>query len=399
MRKTSRSPLLLMALTILIDFTGFGLVLPLLPFWAEHLGANAVGVGLIITLYALAQFLFTPVLGALSDRYGRRPIIITSLLIEACSLMLTALATSLPLLLLARFICGLGASNIGSAQAVVSDVTTEQERARGMGLIGAATGLGFVIGPALGGVLSPYGATLPFWITTATTLLNALLVLLFLPETWRLQSPSYTTGRVNVLLAGWRYARHSSPLLTLVIVQLLFTSAFTALETVLPLFTQYYLGWTTSQNGYLFTYVGIIAIVMQGGLVRRLVRLWNERAILLSGLTCFALSLFLLGFSTQLTWLLVGLGLMSIGEGAVMPTLSTLITFVSPEHARGETLGLTQGMGSLGRIVGPLLASTAFARISPGAPLIIGGAIVLLITSTALPVLRTISYPAHAGVK
>src|SRR5215469_13350361 len=133
MRRAGRSPLFLMALTVFIDITGFGLILPLLPFWAERLGAGPVGVGLILTVYALAQFLFTPVLGSLSDRYGRRPVILISLLIEALGFALTALAGALPFLLLARFIGGLGSSNIGSAQAVVSDVTPPEERARGMG--------------------------------------------------------------------------------------------------------------------------------------------------------------------------------------------------------------------------------------------------------------------------
>ncbi len=395
MRKIDRSPLLLMALTILIDFTGFGLVLPLLPFWAQRLGANAVGVGFIITLYALAQFIFTPVLGALSDRYGRKPIIITSLLIEALSLVLTGLANSLPLLLLARFIGGLGASNIGSAQAVVSDVTTKRERARGMGLIGAATGLGFVIGPALGGILSPHGETLPFWITAFTALLNALLVLFFLPETRQRQhiATPRTMNRFTILLAGWRRARHSPALLTLVIVNLIFTIAFTSMETVLPLFTQHFFGWNSAQNGYLFTYVGVFAVIMQGGLVRRLVKIWNERVILLSGLICFAISMLLLAFSTQIAGLLISLGLLSIGEWAVMPTLSTLVTFVSPEHAQGEALGLSQGMGGVARIIGPLLASTTFARISPGAPLLLGGTIVLLMIGATTPILRTISGP------
>src|SRR5216683_4556426 len=149
MNQTRRSPVYLMALTIFIDFAGFGIVLPLLPFWAERLGAGAVGVGLILTIYALAQFIFTPVLGALSDRFGRRPIILASLLIEALSLALSALASSLPLFFIARFIGGLGASNIGSAQAVVADVTPIEGRARGMALIGEAISLGFVVPPAL----------------------------------------------------------------------------------------------------------------------------------------------------------------------------------------------------------------------------------------------------------
>src|SRR5260370_18215201 len=141
MNRTKRSPLFLMALTIFIDFAGFGVVLPLLPFWAERLGAGPVGVGLLLTIYALAQFIFTPVLGALSDRYGRRPIIIVSLLIEA----LSALAGSLAIFLVPPFIGGLGASNISSAQAVVADLTPFDKRAHGTGLIGAATALGFLL--------------------------------------------------------------------------------------------------------------------------------------------------------------------------------------------------------------------------------------------------------------
>jgi DHA1 family tetracycline resistance protein-like MFS transporter len=401
MRKTSRSPLGLMALTILIDFTGFGLILPLLPFWAQRLGANTVGVGLIITMYALAQFLFTPVLGALSDRYGRKPIIITSLCIEALSLVLTALASSLPLLLLARFVSGLGASNMGSAQAVVSDVTTKQERARGMGVIGAATGLGFVIGPALGGILSPHGETLPFWITAAAAFVNALLVLFFLPETRRTQSeiegtPTRSGNRFTILLAGWRHVRHAPTILALIGVNLLYTTAFTAMETVLPLFTQHYFGWQSMQNGYIFAYIGVIAIIMQGGLVRRLVKLWNERTLLLGGLICFALGLFFLALSTQLIWLFLSLGVLSIGESAVMPTLSTLVTFVSPENAQGETLGLSQSMGGIARIFGPLIASSTFAQVGPGAPLLIGGVIVALMAGLAAPILRTVGGPSQA---
>src|SRR5881398_303231 len=194
MNKNMRLPLCLMALTIFIDFAGFGIVLPLLPFWAERLGAGAVGVGLVLTIYALAQFIFTPVLGALSDRYGRRPVILASLLIEAFSLALSALAGSLAILLVARFIGGLGASNIGSAQAVVADVTPVESRARGMGLIGAAIGLGFVVGPALGGLLASFGSTVPFWAAMIVALANALLVLRFLPETRHTRATSYSGG-------------------------------------------------------------------------------------------------------------------------------------------------------------------------------------------------------------
>ena len=183
MPRSSRSPLLLMALTVFIDLMGFGIILPLLPFWAEKFGANPIEVGLILTIYAMAQFLFTPVLGSLSDRFGRRPVIIVSLLIEAVSFALSALAGSLLILLLARFIGGIGASNMSSAQAVVADVTPPERRARGMGLIGAAIGMGFVVGPAIGGVLASQGQVVPFWAAMGVALVNALLTLAFLPET------------------------------------------------------------------------------------------------------------------------------------------------------------------------------------------------------------------------
>src|SRR6266849_4670288 len=188
MHKMIRSPLCLMALTIFIDFAGFGIILPLLPFWAQRFGAGPVVVGLVLTIYALAQFLFMPLLGTLSDRYGRRPIILAALLTEAFSLALSALAGSLFILLVARFIGGLGASNIGSAQAVVADVTPAQGRARGMGLIGAAIGLGFVVGPAL-----------PFWAAMIVALANALLVLRFLPETRIIES-------IEIEIAGRGFA-------------------------------------------------------------------------------------------------------------------------------------------------------------------------------------------------
>lgn len=388
MNKLVRSPLFLMALTIFIDFTGFGLVIPLLPFWAEHLGAGPVGVGMILTIYALAQFIFTPLLGTLSDRYGRRPVIIASLCIEALAFALTALAGSLPFLLLARFIGGLGASNIGSAQAVVSDVTPPEERTRGMGLIGAAIGLGFVVGPALGGGLAALGATVPFWVAMGVAIANMLLVLRFLPET-RTQRDTAKTAQKGtfVLLAGWQQALHYPAVARLVVVNLLFTVAFTAMEAIFPLFTQHAFGWGAVQNGYIFTYVGMIIVIMQGGLVGRLVKVFGEKRLLIGGLVLLASGLALLAWSTQLALLLIALGILSAGDGAVNPTVSTLLSFASPAEAQGEALGFAQGMAGLGRIIGPLAAGSLFAFGGSGAPFLIGAGLVLVAAIVALPAL------------
>jgi MFS transporter, DHA1 family, tetracycline resistance protein len=405
MKKMLRSPLFLMALTIFIDFTGFGLVIPLLPFWAERLGANAVGVGLILTIYALAQFIFTPILGSLSDRYGRRPIIIAALAIETISFALSALANTLPFLLIARFVGGLGASNIGSAQAVVSDVTPANERARGMGLIGAAIGLGFVVGPALGGLLASLGPALPFWVAMGVAIANMLLVFFFLPETRKRQAATEAeeshSSSAFVVLAGWRQVLRNAAAARLVLINLLFTIAFTAMEAIFPLFTQHAFGWTAMQNGYVFTYVGIIIVIMQGGLVGQLVKRFGERSLLIVGLIMLAAGLALLPWSTQLALLLIALGILSAGEGMVTPTISALLSFASPAAAQGETLGFAQGIAGMGRVIGPLIAGTIYALGGPGTPFLLGAGLVLLATLLAIPALPTphLKYPEQENIE
>ena len=393
MNKLLRSPLFIMALTIFIDMTGFGLILPLLPFWAQRLGASPTGIGLILTIYALAQFIFTPILGRLSDRYGRKPVIALSLLIEALSFALSALAGSFAFLLVARFIGGIGASNIGSAQAVVSDTTPPEGRARGMGLIGAAIGLGFVIGPAIGGVLAPLGSTVPFWATMAVALVNAALVFAFLPETRKREEVASEQSQ-HMLFAGWRYVLRSGALARLVVVYLLFTVAFTAMEALFPLFTQKAFGWGAMQNGYIFTYVGIFIVIVQGGLVGQLVKRFGEKSLAIAGMIMLAAGLILLTWSTSLGLLLIALAILSAGDGAVATTISTLLSFASPKGAQGETLGLAQGMGGLGRILGPLAAGLVFQIGGPGAPFLAGGILVALATLLLLPAL-----PPHSSMK
>jgi multidrug resistance protein len=318
-----------MTLTIFIDFAGFGLILPLLPFWAEHLGANPIEVGLILTIYALAQFIFTPILGALSDRFGRKPIIVGSLLIEAFSFALSGLAGSLVVLLIARFIGGMGASNIGSAQAVVADVTPPESRARGMGMIGAAIGLGFVVGPALGGLLSPIGQAVPFMVAMAVAMVNALLVISFLPETHKVRGASKTGSSAKtgpgLLPSGLGQLLRNTTATRFIIINLLFTMAFTAMEAVFALFSQHTFGWTAKENGYIFTYVGFVVVLMQGGLVGQLVRRFGERKLLIAGLVMLAAGLAFLPWSTSLAFMLVALGILSAGNGAVTPTTSALV--------------------------------------------------------------------------
>ncbi len=199
-------------------------------------------------------------------------------------------------------------------------------------------------------------------------------------------------------LAGWRQVQRHPLVARLVVVNLLFTIAFTAMETVFALFTQHAFGWTTRQNGYLFTYIGLLIVLMQGGVVGQLARRWGERRLLLAGLVLLAAGLALLPWSTNLASLVVVLGIVSIGDGAVTPVLSTLLSFASAPEARGETLGLAQGVAGLARIIGPLAAGSAFAVGSPGAPFLLGSALVVvaaLIAFSARSSMHEID-PAHA---
>lgn len=399
-RGKGQSPVLLMALTVFIDIAGFGLILPMLPFWAERLGANSTQVGLILTAYALAQFLFTPLLGALSDRFGRKPVILISLGIEALSFALTALAGSLWLLLAARFVGGLGASNIGTAQAVVADTTTPERRARGMGMIGAAIGLGFVIGPALGGALTGLSAGAPFWAAMAVALLNGVLAFFLMPET-RQPRPANPAVQRPPALASWLAALRHPAVARLVIVNFLFTLAFTAMEAVFPLFSQRVFGWQAVQNGYVFAYVGVIVVLMQGGVVGQIVKRIGERATMVTGLGLLAAGLLLLPFGLTLPVMLASLALLSAGDGAVSPTSSALLSFAAPEDAQGATLGVAQGVAGLGRVIAPVAAGALFgSSLGIGSPYVLAGALALLALLVALPRLpgpRTPTTPGAAG--
>jgi multidrug resistance protein len=389
-----QAALWLVALTIFIDIAGFGLILPRLPFLALSLGASATMLGIIAAIYSLAQFLFTPFLGALSDRIGRRPVILASLLIEAVSFAITGLAGTLPLLLLGRFVGGLGASNIGTAQAVVADVTSEKDRAKGMGLIGASIGLGFVVGPAAGGVLSGVSSALPFWIASALALVNAGLVIFLLPET--LTPSGAARHRYSLpIFAGWRGARQQPIVGWMAAQTLLFTIAFTGMETVFALFAQHFFGWGAKETGYIFTYLGVLVVIMQGGIVARLVSRWGERPVLMLGLGVLAAGLVLLPVSTSLALLLVVLGLVAAGEGLVSPTASTLLSRTTRSDRQGETLGFVQGFGGLGRIAGPLLAGGLYTLGGPSLAFIVSGAVALAALVVVALAIRPVS-PAPA---
>ena len=365
---SARSVLPLMALTVFIEMAGFALALPMLPFWAERFGADALTIGLMMAAYSVAQLIFTPIVGSLSDRYGRRRIIVLTLTLEAIGFIATALAGSVPMLIGARFLGGIGGSSIGSAQAVVSDVTTPENRARGMGFIGAAIGVGFVVGPAIGALLVFVGPDVPFWGAAVVTLLDALLVALILPETLHLG------GRTKAKVLEFTPLRLPQ-VRNLIAVTLLFTTAFAGMETVLPLFTQSALGWGAAENGIAFALVGVTMVIIQGGLIGRLVKRYGERQLLISGLLLCAGGLVVLPIGALFALIILGAGLTTLGYALIYPTSSSLLSYAAPEDRQGVTLSLARSASGLARVIGPAIAGVLYTAVAASAPFFVSAAI------------------------
>ena len=357
-----RSPLLVIFVTVFIDLVGFGIVMPVLPFYAEgtKFGATPSQVGLLFASYSIMQLVFAPVLGRLSDKYGRRPILLISLLGTALGFFILGSATTLWMLFLGRIIDGISGGNISTAQAYIADVTTKEDRAKGMGLIGAAFGLGFVFGPAIGGVLSRWGINVPFLFAGGLALANAILLYFTLPETVTRDHParvSAASGRGwHQLIAALRNRRLGFVLT----IYFLGIVAFSIMTATFSLFMMFRLGYDAYHSGWIFAFVGVISAIVQGGLIGRLVKKFGEPILVIAGAFLFMASLVATPFITAATGLLAILTLAavtSIGQALSAPSLSSLASKSASPAEHGSVLGVTQSVASLARAVGPSLAA------------------------------------------
>lgn len=366
-----RSPLLVIFVTVFIDLVGFGIVIPVLPFYVEgsRFHASPRAVGLLFASYSIMQLIFTPILGRMSDKYGRRPILFFSLLGTSLGFFILGFATTLWMLFAGRIIDGITGGNISTAQAYIADVTTEENRAKGMGLIGAAFGLGFIFGPAIGGILSKWdlnvaglhvpGIAVPFLFAGLLSLANATLLYFVLPETVTPDHParaSAATGRWSQLFK----AMHQSRLATVLAVYFLFIVAFSIMTSSFGLFTLYRFGFDAHDTGWIFAFVGVIGAIVQGGLIGRLVKKFGEPPLVIAGALLFALSLVLIPLTGQHTGTvaLLALGaLFAIGNGLATPSLTSLASKSASAGEQGGVLGVTQSVASLARAVGPLISA------------------------------------------
>jgi DHA1 family tetracycline resistance protein-like MFS transporter len=358
-----RSPLVVIFVTVFIDLVGFGIVIPVLPFYAEGTEFNASPrtVGLLFASYSIMQLVFSPIMGRLSDKYGRRPVLFLSIIGTGIGFLMLGFAKTLWMLFAGRILDGITGGNISTAQAYIADVTTKENRAKGMGLIGAAFGLGFIFGPALGGILSRWGIHVPFFFAAALCFANATLLYFTLPETVTPDHParqSAASGRswTNVL------GSFKQPKLGFVLViYFLFIVAFSIMTSSFSFYTMFRFGYDAQHTGYLFAYVGVIAVIIQGGLIGRLVKRFGELPLVIFGALFFALSLFavpLVGPAAGgLAALLIGGGVFSMGNSLATPSLTSLASKSVGAAEQGTVLGVTQSIASLARAVGPSLAA------------------------------------------
>ena len=343
------SPATIIFITIFIDLIGFGIIIPLLPFYAESFGATAFTIGMLSTSFSLMQFVFSPLWGRWSDKIGRKPIILVGLMGSCLSYLVMALAGSLPLLFLGRIIGGIAGANIPTAQAYIADVTTPDNRAKGMGMVGAAFGLGFIFGPALGGVLSRISPETPMWFASALCLANFVAAWFLLPESRQANAETKSLGQ----LEAFRHAFAKPALLILLSLYFLVTLAFSGFESTFAIFSEATFGFKAATIGFVFTFIGVILALVQGVLVGRVVKVLPERRLVPLALFAIALGIGLIPFAWNVPSLLGALGIMALGMGFNSPALSSMVSRLSDKNDQGGILGLAQSLSSLGRTVGP----------------------------------------------
>ena len=347
------SPLAIIFVTVFIDLLGFGIIIPLLPFYAESFGASAFTIGLLGTVFSLMQFIVAPLCGRWSDRIGRRPIIVGGLLVSCLAYVALALADSLALIFVARIIGGIAGGNVPAAQAYIADVTTPETRSKWMGMIGAAFGLGFTFGPMIGGIMSRISYSAPFYFAAALTVANVVLLYFILPESLPKEhraKPHEDAPVVEVFRHGngWLFGLVVATYFFLIV-------GFTIMTAFFALFTFRRFGYDAHANGYLFGFIGIITVIVQGGLIGRLVAIFGETTLARAGLLITAASLALLPFCHNLTWLLVACVGLSLGSGFSSPPLNGLASQLVDRSWQGRALGVVQSAGSTARLIGPLL--------------------------------------------
>jgi len=369
-------PLLIIFLTILVNLIGFGIIIPLLPFYAETFGASPLVIGLLFAVFSICQLAAAPALGDISDRYGRRPVLIFSLAGTVVSFVMLAVAHSVAMLFAARIVDGLSGGNISTARAYVADVTEKKDRARAYGLIGAAFGLGFILGPALSGVLAKVSYTAPIWVAAAVTLVATIMASVWLPE---------TVHRAHAGTGDWNPFRYlpemiRRPVVSRVLaIDFVYWLSFAVFQTTFALFVAQRFKFDVSQTGYLFAGFGVLGAIIQGGFIRPIVHRLGDRQTFMMGLLFGAFGLIASALSHSVMLFVASLVPLAFGIGFGHPTVASLVSLAGRGDEQGRVQGAASAVESLGRTIGPVWGNASLERFGESMPYV-SAALLLLVT-------------------
>lgn len=373
----NRRNITLLFFTLVVVMMGFGMVIPILPFYIEHFGASGSALGFLMAIYATMQLIFAPIWGRLSDRHGRKPIILVGVLGNALSQLLFGLSTQLWMLFVARALAGiLSSATLPTAMAYISDSTSEEDRGGGMGIIGAAMGVGMVIGPGLGGWLAGQSLSLPFFLAAALSMLALLLIGWLLPES--LPQEARLAQAATEPEAQWRIMWQAlfGPIGFLLVMAFLLSFGMTSFESIFGLYSLHRFAYGPGMVGSLLAVIGILSAIVQGGLTGPLTRRWGEAAVIRASLLGSAIGFGLMLLATNLVTVVLTISFFIVSNAMLRPAVSSL-TSRRASGGQGVAMGLNNAFMSLGRIVGPIWAGFLF-DVNISWPYLSGAAVMLI---------------------
>jgi DHA1 family tetracycline resistance protein-like MFS transporter len=384
-------------LIIFVNLLGFGIILPLLPYYVESFGAGPIMIGLITAAYSLFQILSAPVLGELSDKFGRRPVLLLSIFGTAISFLLLGVARSLPLLFLSRILDGITGGNISTAQAYIADITTKENRTQGMGIMMAAFSLGLVLGPALGGFLSIYGYAVPAFVAAAVAMIATACTYFFLPESRHPAAEAQTIvkkKRAFSIRDFWDALTHPEVGLLLSI-SFMTMFAFALMQGTFALYTEHTLHLGAQANGLIFAYLGLVGIVVQIFLLKRVLKLVPEHQLINLSTLLMAVSLGLIAISSNIVILLIAVTLLALTSSISRPVITGHMSKRTPDDEQGNIAGMNQSVNSVARLFGPLLGTLFYSQFGTKSPYVAATAILVLTAVYGFNKLR----PAPEAIK
>lgn len=394
----NRTPLTLIFLTVFIDLLGFGILIPILPTFATvvlHMDETAIG--FVLAVYSFMQFIFNPLFGKLSDKYGRRPLIIISLLLNAIGYIIFAFTHSFLLLLISRIVAGVGGSSVSVAMAYIADITTKENRARGMGLIGAAFGLGFVFGPLIGGLLSKFGYEVTGFASATFSFLAFLTTVFFLPESNKQMYKGGDIKRKMFDIDGLKKVFQHPSVGILIIFFFIQTFSMANIYGTFALIGFKIYHFTNLQNGYMYGILGLASAIVQGGLLKYISKYLNQKSLLKFGSVAMMIGLGLIPYGMNFAGLAIIVSLLSLGGGILQPTILSLISTIAPDTEQGITLGTNQSMSALARVLGPFWGGFAFQHLGYQWPFLTGAFfLIIIVAASFLYIPRKLNLAVHS---